>query len=109
MKTSEIIGYIQQITFENEALKVENERLQNGALNACQFYNSVLTVEMVSMLHRLHPDTIREYVKRGVIEKHPDSSDRKILIRASDALLFNHKEAMKKGAFRKHNLTQKAG
>lgn len=96
MNAQDAIMCIQQIQAENIRLKEEIARLKSSMIDASRFYAAALTVEAVAALHGVHPETVRKYVGLGLIDKHPDSSDAKILIRASDALLLNFKELKRK-------------
>ncbi|MDR1091097.1 MAG: hypothetical protein LBL79_08490 [Prevotella sp.] len=92
IKTGEIIGHIQYMDYENKMLKEELSKLKGHKLDAGRFYAVAVNVETVATLHNVHADTVRKYVSLGLIEKHPDSMDAKILIRASDALLLDFTE-----------------
>lgn len=96
INTGEIIGHIQNMEYENQMLKEELLMLKGNRLDAGRFYAVSVNVETVSTLHNVHPDTVRKYVSLGLIEKHPDSMDAKILIRASDALLLDFTELKRK-------------
>ena len=63
--------------------------LGNSAYNADKFYAVALPVEIVAKLHSVSPYLVRRYVKMGLIPTHPGSTDAKILVRASDALLLD--------------------
>lgn len=96
MNVQDAIMRIQQMQAENIRLTDENARLKANTIDASRFYAAALTVEAVAALHGVHPETVRKYVGMGLIDKHPDSTDGKILIRASDALLLNFKELKRK-------------
>lgn len=55
-----------------------------------------MSVELVAYLHDVHPNTVRKYVNCGLIEKHPTSSQTRIKIRASDALMLDFATMKKK-------------
>lgn len=99
MHSRDIIGYLQTLEYENTKLKEENSELKDNRMDAGRFYAAALNVEAVATLHNVHPDTVRKYVSLGCIEKHPDSTDAKILIRASEALMLDFKELRKKGKY----------
>lgn len=99
MHSRGIIGYLQTLEYENTKLKEENSELKDNRMDAGRFYAAALNVEAVATLHNVHPDTVRKYVSLGCIEKHPDSTDAKILIRASEALMLDFKELRKKGKY----------
>ena len=63
--------------------------LETSQYNAEKFYAVAFGVEAVSKIHDVSPYLVREYVKMGLIPQHPRSSQSKILIRLSDALLLD--------------------
>lgn len=103
INTGAIIGHIQNMEYENRKLKEELSQLKGSKLDARRFYAVAVNVETVANLHNVHPDTVRKYVSLGLIEKHPDSMDAKILIRASDALLLDFTELKKRYRLRHYN------
>ncbi|MFV0535958.1 MAG: hypothetical protein ACK5M3_01140 [Dysgonomonas sp.] len=92
MNIDSVVGYIQNMEYENRKLKEELLQLKGSKLDAGRFYAVAVNIDTVATLHNVHPDTVRKYVSLGLIEKHPDSMDAKILIRASDALLLDFTE-----------------
>jgi len=54
-----------------------------------KFYNSALTVDMVARLHGVSPYVVRKYIKKGLIDTHQDSSESKLLVRGSVALMLD--------------------
>lgn len=70
-------------------LERENKELRESRYDANRFYAVAFGVETVSKMHDVSPYLIREYVKLGLIPQHPRSSQAKILIRMSDALLLD--------------------
>lgn len=63
--------------------------LEKSQYNADKFYAVPLPVETVAKLHSVSCYLVRKYVKLGLIPTHPGSTDAKILIRGSDALLLD--------------------
>ena len=92
----EILGSIQEMAFENEKVNEEIERLKKYCVNADKFHAKTMSVELVAYLHDVHPNTVRKYVNCGLIEKHPTSSQTRIKIRASDALMLDFATMKKK-------------
>ena len=92
----EILGSIQEMAFENEKVNEEIERLKKYCVNADKFHAKTMSVELVAYLHDVHPNTVRKYVNCGLIEKHPTSSQTRIKIRASDALMLDFTTMKKK-------------
>ncbi len=63
--------------------------LETSQYNANKFYAVAFGIDTVSKMHDVSPYLVREYVKMGLIPQHPRSSQAKILIRLSDALLLD--------------------
>ncbi|MDR3117858.1 MAG: hypothetical protein LBU44_00275 [Mediterranea sp.] len=103
INAEEIIVHIQNMEYENRKLKEELSKLEGNKLDAGRFYAATVNIETVATLHNVHPDTVRKYVCLGLIEKHPDSMDAKILIRASDALLLDFTELKRQCRLRNFN------
>lgn len=70
-------------------LEQENEKLKTNCVDAERFYNVPMTLEVAGQLHGVSAKVVRRLVELGLIAKHPQSSDSKILIRASDAIRMN--------------------
>ncbi len=65
------------------------KELETSQYNAEKFYAVPLGVDVVAKLHNVSPYLVRRYVKLGLIPIHPSSTDAKIIIRGSDALLLD--------------------
>lgn len=63
--------------------------LEASQYNAEKFYAVPLSVEVVAKLHGVSAYLVRRYVKLGLIPTHPGSTDAKIVIRGSTALLLD--------------------
>lgn len=63
--------------------------LEASQYNANKFYAVAFGVDTVSKMHDVSPYLVREYIKLGLIPQHPRSTQAKILIRMSDALLLD--------------------
>ena len=63
--------------------------LEASQYNAEKFYPVPLGVDVVAKLHGVSAYLVRRYVKLGLIPTHPGSSDAKIVIRGSTALLLD--------------------
>ena len=92
----QIIGVIQDMDYSNKKLEEENEYLRAHGVNIDKFYAKTMTVEMVAYLHDVHPNTVRQYINCGLIPKHPNSTNGKILIRASDGLTLDFDDLRRK-------------
>lgn len=89
MEAASIVREVVELVHENQILRAENERLKQSSVNADRFYSAMLSTEEVGRLHGVNKATVLNYVKRGLIEKAPDSTDGKVWIRASVALMLD--------------------
>lgn len=89
MEATAVLSEVAALVNECQALRAENERLRQSAVNADRFYSAMLSTDEVGRLHGVSKDTVLNYVKRGLIEKAPDSTDGKVKIRASVALMLD--------------------
>lgn len=80
-----LIGMAEVIN-SNDLLKQENERLRTNCVDTERFYSVPMTLEVAGQLHGVSAKVLRRLVELGLIAKHPQSSDAKILIRASEAI-----------------------
>lgn len=62
---------------------------------AQRYYAKVLTVPVIAFLNDVNEDTVRKYIKLGLIPLHPKSTDSKLLVRASDAIVLDFTEMKK--------------
>lgn len=85
----DIIPKIRDLCAENERLRAAIHQLETDSVRATKFYPSPLNVEAVASLHGVSKQTVLKYVALGLIPRHPDSTDHKVLIRASIALLLD--------------------
>lgn len=92
INTREVFAYFNSLELENIELKKRLEFLNNSEVIVDKYYNIALTTNEVAKLHSNTPALVRKYIDLGLIEKHPKSTDAKILVRASDALLLDFKE-----------------
>ena len=70
--------------------------LESSQYDANKFYAVAFGITEVSKMHDVSPYLVREYVKLGLIPQHPRSSQAKILIRMSDALLLDFNQLREK-------------
>lgn len=97
------IALLQELEYKNNKLAEENKYLRTQCVNINKYYARTFSVEMVAYLHDVHPHTVRKYVSCGLIPKHPDSKDGKILIRATDALSLDFDELRRKHKVQVYN------
>lgn len=89
---SGIAAYVADLEIENSKLKNENKDLLTNCVNVRDFYNTVLSLNTVALLHGVDPRTVKAYVDSGAIPKHPDSTDSRTYIRGSVALKLDFSE-----------------
>ena len=90
-----ISTYVRELELTNLELTQKVQRLESKSVNIDKFENTAITVEACARMHGVWVQTVRQYIKDGYIPEHPDSTDRKKLIRTSDAILLNFKQLRK--------------
>lgn len=91
----QIIGVIQDMDYSNKKLEEENEYLRAHGVNIDKFYAKTMTVEMVAICTMFTRIRLEVYQLRPH-SKHPNSTNGKILIRASDGLTLDFDELRRK-------------
>lgn len=82
MAAAEIFDYITKL----EAQCRELEAWRQRSVDVTRFDQVGMTTVEVARFLRMRPSTVRNYAKHGLIEKHPDSTDAKMLFNASAVL-----------------------
>lgn len=80
------VRIVAELVNRKTLLEQENARLKANYVDAERFYSVPMTLEVAGQLHGVSAKVLRRLVELGLIAKHPQSSDAKILIRASDAI-----------------------
>ena len=80
-------------TLETELRKLREQ--QDASVSPDKFYAVKMDIPEVARLHGVDARTVRSYVKRGLIEKHPDSTDNITYIRGSVALSLDFRKLRK--------------
>ncbi len=70
-----------------EAKCAAQEELLSHSVDVRRFDSIGMTVKEVARYLDMRPSTVRDYAKRGLLILHPDSTDAKIVVKASDVLL----------------------
>ena len=83
------IRIVAELVNRKTLLEQENEKLKATRVDSEKFYSVPMTLEVAGQLHGVSAKVIRRLVELGLIAKHPQSVDSKILIRASDAIRMN--------------------
>lgn len=100
MMNDEIVGSISQIVEENHRLVQEMEIMKHRCIDTEKFYAVAVGVEIVAKMHNVSTQTVRKYIEMGLIERHPNSMDAKLVIRMSDALRLDFGELKRQAARR---------
>ncbi len=95
METNDVLSFISNLSAECKILKRELDRKLLNSVDATKFYTVAFTTEEVAKLHGVSPARVRDYAKRGLIEQHPNSTDAKLLFRASSVLKLDFSELKK--------------
>lgn len=85
----DILREMAEVINRGELLQQENDRLKATLVDTERFHNVPMTLEVAGQLHGVSAKVIRRLVELGLIAKHPQSYDSKILIRASEAIRMN--------------------
>ena len=91
-----LIGEIAVFVDSYNRMERRCNELEASQYNAEKFYAVPLGVDVVARLHNVSAYLVRRYVKLGLIPTHPSSTDAKIIIRGSDALLLDFNELREK-------------
>lgn len=92
MDATSVLSEVAALVNECQMLRVENERLKHSLVNADRFYNVALSTADVARLHSVSEYLVRKYIGLGLIDRHPMSTDKKLFVRASEALVLDFKE-----------------
>ena len=60
-------------------------------------------MDAVAAMHGVSKYTVREYIKLGLIEPHPNSTEKRFLVRGSTALLLDFKELKEEAKYTRQN------
>jgi len=89
MDYENVIEQVASLVCRNRELEAKLESIEHTSVLVDKFYNVAMTTEMVARLHSVSEALVRKYIKLGMIETHPMSTDAKLLVRASDALTLD--------------------
>ena len=80
------VRIVAELVERNALLEQDNARLMANCVDTERFHNVPMTLDVAGQLHGVSAKVLRRLVELGLIAKHPQSSDSKILIRASEAI-----------------------
>lgn len=80
------VRIVAELVNRKTMLEQENERLRATMVDTERFHNVPMSLEVAGQLHGVSAKVVRRLVDLGLIARHPQSTDSKILIRASEAI-----------------------
>ena len=83
---NDVVRIVAEVVERNALLEQENAMLKANCVDTRRFHNVPLSLEVAGQLHGVSAKVVRRLVDLGLLPKHPQSSDGKILVRASDAI-----------------------
>jgi hypothetical protein len=98
-----ISAYVRQLELDNQHLTQQVQMLKEQIIDIRKFESTTMTVEALARMHNVDPRTVRQYIHEGFIPTHPDSTDRKILIRSADAIRLDFRAFRRNLYDLKHN------
>lgn len=98
----DIVRSVAEVVNRNTLLEQENARLRTNCVDTERFHNVAMPIEMAGQLHGVSAKVIRRLVELGLIAKHPQSSDSKILIRASEAIRMDIDELRERAKIQRY-------
>lgn len=102
MTTTEAINHLaglgvrcSMLEMECAALREKLAAREAQAIDTTRFELVAMTTEEVARFHGVSTIRVRDYAHRGLIPQHPNSTDGKMLFRASDILKLDFGELKK--------------
>lgn len=95
MNSIDIFKHVNDLEAKCGALAAELYAKAQHSIDATKFYAVSMTTEDVAKFHGVSTARVRDYASRGLIEIHPNSTDAKLLFRASTALTLDFSELRK--------------
>lgn len=95
MNSTDIFKHVSDLEAKCGALSAALDAKTKQSVDTTKFYTVPLTTEEVARFHGVADATVRDYAKRGLIELHPNSTDTKMLFRASAILTLDFTELRK--------------
>ena len=86
-----LIGDVNVFVENYNRLERRCKELEKSNCNVEKFYSVAFDIETVAKLHGVSKYIVRSYINLGLIDKHPNSTDSRFLIRASEALILDFK------------------
>lgn len=95
MNAAAIFSHVSRLEAKCEYLAAVLQDKEISCVDASRFYAVALTTEEVARLHGVSTARVRDYASRGLIELHPNSTDAKLLFRASAVLTLDFSKLKK--------------
>lgn len=96
------VRIVAELVNRKAQLEQENERLRVTMVDTERFHNVPMSLDVAGQLHGVSAKVVRRLVELGLISKHPQSTDRKILIRASEAIRMDIDQLRKLAALKRY-------
>lgn len=87
-----LIGDVNVFVENYNRLERRCKELEKSNCNVEKFYAVAFDIDTVAKLHGVSKYLVRSYINLGLIDKHPNSTDARFLVRASDALILDFKD-----------------
>nr|DAQ26837.1 MAG TPA: helix-turn-helix domain protein [Caudoviricetes sp.] len=101
MNAAAIFSHVSRLEAKCEQLMAILQDKETSCVDASRFYAVALTTEEVARLHGVSTARVRDYASRGLIELHPNSTDAKLLFRASTVLTLDFSKLKKEKSYLK--------
>lgn len=95
MNATDIFNYIAGLEAQCAMLSEQSKFKKENLVDVTKFYAVPMTTAEVAKLHGVSISRVRDYASRGLIELHPNSTDARMLFRASTILAFDFSELRK--------------
>ena len=95
MNAAAIFSHVARLEAKCEQLAAALRDKEAGSVDASRVYAVALTTEEVARFHGVSAARVRDYAGRGLIELHPNSTDAKLLFRASTVLTLDFSKLKK--------------
>ena len=99
---NDAVRIVAEIVERNTLLELENKMLKEKLVDSERFHSVPMSLEVAGQLHGVSSKVIRRLVELGLIPKHPQSSDSKILLRTSEVLRLSIEELKEKAKHLRH-------
>ena len=101
MNAAAIFSHVSRLEAKCEQLMAILQDKETSCVDASRFYAVALTTEEVARLHGVSTARVRDYASRGLTELHPNSTDAKLLFRASTVLTLDFSKLKKEKSYLK--------